>query len=230
MATQDALEFRIEVKPSAETNDHEVHLLADGESLIDRFSSGLMGLDPDDLLTEPCPLRADGTSRRVTIGRCSCGIVGCGSIEIDIRRDADSVIWTDIDSSKEVHFLATQYDAEIERALQDFTWETPERTASRLIAHAVDKAALKQNGFAFSWASGRCREGMMTASLVLTPGPYQVLVGVPWDGKDVESIVHRLKDVLSEAPESWPSVECNPQVQGLGRPPILGPGWHWAGK
>ena len=52
MNAQECVEFRIEVRPSPETNDHEVQLLADGKSLIDRFSSGLIGLDPDDLLTD----------------------------------------------------------------------------------------------------------------------------------------------------------------------------------
>jgi len=50
--------------------------MADGESLVDRFSTGLIGLDPDDLLTDSCGLRAENKSRCVTIGRCSCGIVG----------------------------------------------------------------------------------------------------------------------------------------------------------
>ncbi len=99
MNEQECVEFRIEVRPSPETNDHEVQLLADGKSLIDRFSSGLIGLDPDDLLTDPCPLRAENSSRPVIIGRCSCGIVGCGSVEVEIRKDHDLVMWMSIDSS-----------------------------------------------------------------------------------------------------------------------------------
>ena len=74
----------------------------------DRFSSGLIGLDPDDLLTDPSPLRAESSSRAVIIGRCSCGIVGCGSVEVEIRRDHDHVIWMAMDSSQQVCFLADQ--------------------------------------------------------------------------------------------------------------------------
>src|SRR5215472_18585129 len=130
MSTQEHVQLRIEVRPSQETNDHEVCLLGDGESLVDRFSNGLIGLDPDDLLIDPCPLRAENVPRRVTVGRCSCGIVGCGSVEVEIRRDHDEVIWTGLNSSQRVYFLAVQYDAEVERAFRDHTWETPERTAS----------------------------------------------------------------------------------------------------
>lgn len=225
MDAKECVELRIEVRASPETNDHEVRLLADGKSLVDSFSSGLIGLDPDDLLTDPSPLRAESSSRAVIIGRCSCGIVGCGSVEVEIRRDHDRVIWMAMDSSQQVCFLADQYDAEVERALRDHSWETPERTAARLISIVVDRDLLARRGFVFSWASGRCRHGMMTAALVLTPGPFQVLINVPWNGDNIESIVRQLSLILGQPPEKWPNVECNPQVEGLGPPPITGPGW-----
>lgn len=92
MDAKECVELRIEVRATPETNDHEVRLLADGKSLVDRFSSGLIGLDPDDLLTHPSPLRAESSSRAVVIGRCSCGIVGGGSVEVEIPRHHDRVI------------------------------------------------------------------------------------------------------------------------------------------
>ena len=227
MNTPECVELRIEVRPSPETNDHEVRLLGNGESLVDRLSSGLIGLDPDDLLTgTTCPLRAENESHRATIGRCSCGIVGCGSVEVEIRREHDQVVWTATDSSLQVRFLAGQYDGEVERALRDRTWETPERTAARLISQAVDRAALARRGSEFSWASGRCHHRMMTVSLVLTPGPYQVLINVPWDGENIEGIVAHFKEILSQPPETWTKVECNAQVRGLGPPSITGAGWN----
>jgi hypothetical protein len=79
------VEFRIKVQPSPETSGHEVCLLADGENLIERFSSDMIGLDPDDLLVEPCPLRAQETPHTATIGRCTCGGIGCGSVEVAMR-------------------------------------------------------------------------------------------------------------------------------------------------
>ena len=38
--------------------------MGDEESLVDRFSNGLIGLDPGDLLIDPCPLRAENLPRR----------------------------------------------------------------------------------------------------------------------------------------------------------------------
>ena len=43
---------------------------------------------------------------------------------------------------------------------------------------------------------------MMTAALVLEPGPYQVLINVPWNGEDIESIVRHLGLILGHAPEN----------------------------
>src|SRR5215467_11569655 len=129
MSTNELAAFRIRVKPSTETNDHEVCLLADDVNLVNHFANGLMGLDPDDLLIEPCKLRADSSPHLALIGRCSCGIIGCGSVEVKIQKDENYVIWAAVDSSQSVRFDANQYDEEIERALHDHTWETPERTA-----------------------------------------------------------------------------------------------------
>jgi hypothetical protein len=198
MDAKECVELRIEVRASPETNDHEVRLLADGKSLVDRFPSGLIGLDPDDLLTDPSPLRAESSSRAVIIGRCSCGIVGCGSVEVEIRRDYDHVIWKGDGLLTASLVLADQNDAEVERALRDHSWETPERTAARLISQAFDRDLLARRGFVFSWASGRCRHGMMTAALVLTPGPFQVLINVPWNGDNIERIVRQLSLILGQ--------------------------------
>jgi hypothetical protein len=70
--------LHIEVRPSRETRDHEVCLLGNGEDLIHSFSPEMMGMDPEDLLVEPCRLRAENVSHTATIGRCCCGMAGCG--------------------------------------------------------------------------------------------------------------------------------------------------------
>ena len=109
----------------------------------------MMGSDPSDLLVEPCPLRVETDNHTAMIGRCYCGVVGCGSVEVKIHRDHDQVVWQALHSDAKVQFRASQYQAEIERALRDFSWEAPERTAARLIAKAVDRKALELNGFLF---------------------------------------------------------------------------------
>lgn len=218
--------FRITVQPSSETNDHEVCLFADGMNLVELIAPDLMGLDPDDLLIEPCTLRSGTSPHRAVIGRCRCGNIGCDSAGVNIHKEDTRVIWTVVASARRFQFDATQYALEIERALQDFSWETPDRTAARLISRAINRTSLASHGLEFSWASGRCPQGMMTASLLLCPGPYQILVRLPWDGRDVDEIVRQFEALLCRPPEEWPNVECNPQAHDLGPPPVTGPGWN----
>src|SRR5258706_16411511 len=94
--------FRITVRSSPETNDHEVCLLGDDVSLVELFAPDLMGLDPDDLLIEPCPLRGAIAPHPAVIGRCGCGIIGCGSVAVKIRSEGTRVSWTAINSVQRV--------------------------------------------------------------------------------------------------------------------------------
>jgi len=213
--------FRINVVPSRISNDHEVHFFADETNLIDFFGDANLGLDPWDVLTNTCQLRAQSTSHHALIGLCGCGCLGCGDLEVQIQRDGDYVIWTSWDKSQQVSFSAPQYDAEIERALLDHSWETPIRTAERLIASTIDHSALAKQGFKFDWASGRCAEGMMTVSLMLHPGPYQVLVKLPWNGNDITEIVSVFCDLLGQPPNTWPTVDYYPQKRDLPPPAFI---------
>jgi len=125
MSTDRCVNFRINVRFRSEINRHEVCLFGDDENLIDRFSTVMMGLDPDELLIEPCPLNAQNVSHVAIIACCKCGYSYCDSMGVEIFRDLDLVKWTALDSPNNVQFLAAQYDAEIERAIGDFSWESP---------------------------------------------------------------------------------------------------------
>jgi len=201
------VELQISVRQSPSTNDHEVCLLGNGENLISRFDNSMMGLDPDDMFVDPCPLFPKDEPHMATIARCGCGVIGCGSVEVEIQRTEGFVTWKGVNSSTEIRFAATQYETEVSRAMSDLSWETPDRTAARLISKQVDRASLESRGYRYAWASGRCREGMMTVSLFTVPGQYQILVNEPWDGKGIESIVGRLVDILGQERDKWPNVE-----------------------
>jgi hypothetical protein len=224
-------DFRIDVRPSPGTNDHEVRFFADGEDLIARFWDDMMGLDPDDILVTPCPLQSGPNPHRATIARCSCGVIGCGSIEVEVVQPADFVEWRwgRPDSGNHLRFLAAAYDAEVDRALRDTTWETPDRTAARLLAGKVNREILTRHGFSYSWASGRIRKGTFTVSLTLEPGPYQVLVHLPWKAESPAQISDRSAELLTRTPATWAKVEWFPQRPKLGPPPLAGPTWRQGG-
>ena len=222
-----AVELRVSVRASPETNDHEVCLFGDGQDLVDRFGDKSIGLDPDDILNTPCPLDASELERECVIGRCDCGVLGCGDVRVRIRIQGELVVWSPSWGPRDpVCFAANQYRAEIERALADHTWETPERTASRLIACRIDREKLAAHGFKFCNASGRSQPGSMTVALWLEPGPYQVLVR-SWSGPvDLHLLADSVVALLARPPALWPDVQWLPQAKGLGAPTVAGPGWR----
>jgi hypothetical protein len=219
--------LHIEVVPSPSTNDHEVRLLDPADSLIARFDDSMMGLDPVEILIAPSTLHATDVEHIATVGRCACGVTECGSVEVRIRREGEHVFWQATRSATIVRFLASAYDAELTRALNDFSWETPERTTARLVRASLDHALLQRSGLTFSWASGRSRKDHFTIALMLEPGPYQLIVCVPWNGESPEALSRTCLELLHSAPTSWPNVEWYPQAAGLAVPPAIGgPGWR----
>jgi hypothetical protein len=232
VASQSYRQFRIDVRPSPETNDHEVRFFGDDKDIIARCWNDMMGLDPDDILVAPCPLDASIRPHKATVARCSCGVIGCGSIEVNIQRSADDVEWSwgEAESPQALRFLATSYDEELRRALTDATWETPDRTAARVVANRVDRPALASRGLTFTWGSGRVRKGAFSVSLQLEPGPYQILVHLPWSGESPEAIARKCAEVLREQPSNWLGAEWFPQRANLDPPSLAGPSWRRGGS
>src|SRR3990172_11354240 len=141
----------------------------------------MIGLHPADVLLADRLLPDDG-QKQVTIARCECGEVGCGSVSAVLSRRAGSVLWR-IQTGHDdvaVSFEAAAYEREVRRALADTSWETPDRTAARLLAPLVDREALTPYHLTFCWSSGRIRANTFSASLLLQPGPFQLLVHLPW--------------------------------------------------
>jgi hypothetical protein len=129
-----------------------------------------------------------------------------------------------------LRFPAAAYDAEVNRALTDTAWETPDRTAARLLAGRVDRRSLSREGLSYSWASGRVRRGAFSICLMLEPGPYQVLVHLPWRAESAEEIARRGAKLLADRPVNWADVEWFGQQPGLGPPALAGPCWRRGGS
>jgi hypothetical protein len=166
--------------PSESTNDHETRIMIDG---LDILSGGEMGLDPPDFFGQP--ELVDGG--RMRIGRCSCGVVGCGDVGADVSQDGKSVIWHC--PKGQFHFDLHIYHAVIEEAGKDRSWEDAKRTAERLVDEVMRGTVW--DGKTFRWSSARIGYG--TINLAYENPQSQLLVEIGWDGQRPETAVAAAK-------------------------------------
>jgi hypothetical protein len=118
----------------------EVRPLVDGEDILaDVFTEG-PGEDPKHLLLPDGPLTAATEPHEVRLAKATCTEACCGALYVTIRRDGDRVIWSEWRNpdKNEVYlpefwFDAREYQAEVERAVADHSWEWPARTVARLL-------------------------------------------------------------------------------------------------
>lgn len=225
--TLSQIEFRVE--PSQETNDHEVRIIIDGQDLIREHCSNMMGLDPDDILHDRFLAPRDSPFE-ATVARCSCGVVGCGSATVEVSSDVETVTWNCWDGGLaafnpgRIVFQKSHYLDALSKALTDHSWETPDRTAARLLANKVDREFLLAHELTYQWASGRIKEGAFTVSLIGPASYHQVLLHVGWSTETPEAIAEKTAKQLRQDPGTWLDVAW----YGPGtKPPFEGPGWRY---
>ena len=217
-----------QVIPSPETNDHEVKIFVDGRDYIAQHWPAMIGMDPDDVLSYR-ELSPRDEPHDATIVRCGCGIVGCGSAWVRIAAEGNRIIWDTWrgDASQPpagtLVFDRNQYMQAVRDAVEDHSWETPDRTAARILTELVDHRTLAANNLTYQWASGRLQEATLSISLGGPGGCHQILVHVPWGKQSPEEIATEAADLLKTDPNQWPDIvwygeKCNP--------PFTGPAWR----
>jgi hypothetical protein len=187
--------LRLEIRHTPPRKDHEVRIWVDDRDLL----SGLdvLGLDPDDLFWPTPTLLPTAFPTTTTLARCSCGEVGCADVMVRIEQEHPCVLWTVEGVASTVRFLHQDYEAEVLRAAGDYSWETPDRTAARLVRERIPLVSehLDRLGVRFEWASGRVQAGKFTVSLASVRG--QVLLHVPASGPP-EALAARMLEALRE--------------------------------
>lgn len=179
------LSFRILASPSS--NDHEARPLVDGADWLDDDS---LGLDPHELVHEFARLPA-----RLLIGRCGCGVVGCGDVTVEVERMEATVEWR-LHNGPPIIFDRRQYDAEIARFSTDHAWEPLERRVEREVGQVFAGSATKA-GLTFDWATTRIRQGMICLSYS-RQGMGQSLLEFSWDGQNLDDALARARRFHAE--------------------------------
>lgn len=175
-----------EIKASPETNDHEVVVLVDDKPMLD---DDHMGVDPPAFFAQ----FSKSDVGQLVIGRCRCGVVGCGDYTVTVETFPDSVSWR---GNEEIRFDRSQYEAAVRNASVDFSWEDVNRRAERRVSEIL-KGCRTVGGFVFQWASAR----IAPMSISFLRGDEQMILEFGWDGATDDSAIQGAERFRNEACE-----------------------------
>lgn len=220
-------ELRFQVSSSSETNDHEVTIFIDDEDIIEKYCGTMMGMDPDDVLAfEFLAPRKEPFD--ATIVRCGCGVVGCGNASVRISQNNQEVIWDNWDGAWKnynpgtIRFQTDRYFHSLAGAIENHSWETPDRTAARLLKGQIDADFLERFGLKYEWASGRVFPDQFAIAMRGPSGYHQILLRIPWSNESPEEIAEIASNLLGTNPEKWPRATWYGTAT---TPPFKGPRW-----
>jgi hypothetical protein len=223
--------LRLEVTPASGDagGGFQVQAYVNG---VEMTSAGAgLGMDPYAVLVPANRLVAASRPHTVPIARCGCGVYGCGSTDVTITRDGDRVHWDwsiEVPMSKGASFAATEYDVEVTRVAADHSWETPERTAGRLVLTDMDRERLLTYALRPSWVANDHRDQELFRVALQIDGDYQVFVDTPWRGREPEELAREVCALLTRPPRKWHAT-WHPIKPTLAKPPtIAGRSWRRA--
>ena len=189
-----------------------------------------LGMDTFDLLIPLNKLSATSEGRRVAVARCDCGVYGCGATDVVVQRVGDTVRWdwlVETPMDRSVEFDARDYDAEVLRVARDHRWETPERTAGRLVLEELDRSRLEAVGLELAGACNDWRNADLFTAWMVDPGRYQVVVDFDWSDLSPAALAEVVCRTLAEdPPQAWRArwLGNTPQTRDV-PPAMAGPGW-----
>jgi hypothetical protein len=171
-------DLRLEARPCPESNDHEVRIIIDG---VDWLGRGFLGLDPPELLSQ----LAIRPLKRLIVGRCECGCVGCDDLIADARQDGQIVEWI-VSERGNLTFDAQHYHDEIARFASDHSWEDLGRMVERRVGEIFASATIEGEA-SFQWASTRIAANLVHLSFQDQHG--QRLFEFGWDGSTLADAI-----------------------------------------
>jgi hypothetical protein len=223
----EVLRLAVTPAPAEAGGGFEVQVYVDG---VEMTSAGAgLGMDPYDLLVPANHLIADAQPRTVAIARCPCGEYGCGSTAVTIVRDGDRVHWDwsiEVPMHRGVSFAADSYDAEVARVGADHSWETPDRTAGRLVLTGVDREQLLTYGLRPHWVANHHRDPDLFRVALNLGNTYQVFIDIAWRGRSPQELANEVCHALARPPRTWHASWHASTPTTTAPPTIAGPFWR----
>jgi hypothetical protein len=210
--------LRLEVTPTSGDvpGEFQVRIRVNGTEFTSAGAG--LGMDPYDLLVPMNLLAATELPNTLTIARCTCGVLGCGSSTVTVTRHGGTVQW-DWMLSRPLLFPAEDYDTEVRRAAADTSWETPERVAGRLIWTFADHDRLRDQGLMLADATRVRDQDTFQVSLDLD-ADYRISLEVPWQDRGPEDMANDVCALLARPPHKW-RARWFPLDPALSEPPPM---------
>ena len=104
-----------------------------------------------------------------------------------------------------VTFALDSYLSEVNRIGRDYSWETPDRTAGRLILSQIDRPNLSRNGLQLSWVGNDWRAPELFEVCFMFESSYRIFLRFPWNGDAPQALAARALATINdrEAPACW---------------------------
>ena len=175
------------ILPSPESNDHEIRILIDNEDFL---GNDYLGLDPPSFFSQD-NLEKDG---EIMVGRCTCGVEGCGDYPLKVVINQENVLWTN-NNGLNLIFERQDYHRSICEAKNDYSWEDIKRTVERLTTNILKHSQTKDN-YNFNWASARIKDKQITLSY--SKNSYQKLFEIGWDGQSENNVEENARQFIKD--------------------------------
>ena len=202
----DHIRFAVESVPDEGGGGFQV-LVFVNEVEMTKSGAGL-GMDPYDVLVPDNKFLPVPGGRTFGVARCTCGVYGCGSTDVTVTSSGDVITWKwslEVPMDHPVSFARGEYLAEVERLSGDHSWETPERTAGRLVWAGLDAARLRAEGLGLSWLGNAWSAPNDFRVCLNFENAYQVFLRIPWGDDSPLELALRVLATLHapDGPKGW---------------------------
>ena len=155
----------------------------------DLLGEDYLGLDPVSFFRKDFNMNGE-----IMIGRCTCGVEGCADYPVSIGINENSVSWKNSDGLN-LLFEKSAYQASINAAKSDHSWEDIKRRIERLISDMLTQTTTK-DGYKFDWASARIKDNQIELSY--SKDHHQKLFSLDWDGQTESNAIASAEQFLKK--------------------------------
>lgn len=187
-----------------------------------------LGMDPYDVLVPTNRFLPAEHPKSIPVARCGCGVYGCGVTDVRITKTAEGIEWNwevEKPMNRSVYFNEAEYLAELERISGDHSWETPVRTAGRLVLSSVRDEELPAD-LRFDWVANNWRRPDAFQVCLRHQDRHQIFIDFDWDGRSPEQLASAVRhELTTTAPDTW-DAEWSAIQRSDVPPPMAGAGWR----